>query len=122
MPRWKSLRLRKLPARFERYVMPLVLSGVMTCVVSLTDTLHSLGFSPNFIRTWPGVWLLSWAVAFPTVLLALPLIRRAVALVVEVEEAVKDEVENLAADVVADMAAEGAPAEGAGEVEGRARR
>jgi hypothetical protein len=33
--------------------------------------------------TWPTAWALSWLVAFPTLLMVLPLVRRIVALVVE---------------------------------------
>lgn len=81
-----SLKLpvrRKLPARYGSFVMPLVLSILMTFVVSCIATERSLGFGPEFLATWPVAWGLSWIVAFPTLLLVLPLVRRIVALVVE---------------------------------------
>ena len=62
--------------------MPLILSVLMTFVVSMISTLKSLGPTPAFIATWPGAWALSWLVAFPTLLVVLPLVRRIVALVV----------------------------------------
>lgn len=73
----------KLPARYAALVMPLVLSVLMTFVVSAISTLKSLGATPAFLATWPSAWALSWLVAFPTLLLVLPLVRRIVALVVE---------------------------------------
>ncbi|AWC23077.1 hypothetical protein CO731_02545 [Aminobacter sp. MSH1] len=73
----------KLPARYAAFAMPLVLSVVMTFVVSAISTLKSLGPTPAFLATWPSAWALSWLVAFPTLLLVLPLVRRIVALVVE---------------------------------------
>ena len=73
----------KLPARCAAIVMPLVLSGLMTFVVSAISTLRSLGPTPAFIATWPGAWAISWLVAFPTLLAVLPLVRKIVALAVE---------------------------------------
>ena len=76
-------RRRKLPARYAAIVMPLALSIIMTFVVSAISTLKSLGPTPAFLATWPSAWLLSWLVAFPTVLVVLPLVRRIVGLLVE---------------------------------------
>lgn len=73
---------RKLPARYASVVMPFVLSVLMTAVVSMISTLKSLGATPEFLSTWPVAWGLSWLVAFPTLLIVLPLVRRIVAMVV----------------------------------------
>lgn len=73
----------KLPARYGALVMPLFLSVVMTFVVSAISTLKSLGLNGGFLATWPIAWGLSWVVAFPTLLLVLPLVRWLVGLVVE---------------------------------------
>ena len=70
--------IRKLPARFAPVVMPLVLSVLMTFVVSVISTLKSLGLTPAFLATWPGAWEIPWLVAFPTLLVVLPLVRRIV--------------------------------------------
>jgi hypothetical protein len=75
--------IRRLPPRYAPVVMPLILSVLMTFVVSAISTLKGLGPTPVFLVTWPSAWALSWLVAFPTMLLALPLVRRIVALVVE---------------------------------------
>ncbi|MFG1418857.1 DUF2798 domain-containing protein [Xanthobacter sp. V0B-10] len=75
---------RRLPARYAGFVMPLVLSVLMTLVVSAVATAHGFGLTADFLAVWPGAWGLSWLVAFPTLLLVLPLVRRIVALVVEV--------------------------------------
>ena len=74
---------RKLPPRFASVVLPLILSVLMTFVVSAISTLKSLGPTPAFLATWPAAWALSWIVAFPTLLVVLPLVRRIVSLVVE---------------------------------------
>ena len=74
--------VRKLPARFAPVVLPLVLSILMTFVVSVISTLKSLGPTPAFLATWPGAWAIPWLVAFPTLLVVLPLVRRIVSWVV----------------------------------------
>ena len=76
-------RRSKLPARYAAFVMPLVLSVLMTFVVSAISTLRSLGPTPAFLATWPATWGLSWLVAFPVLLAVLPLVRKIVALAVE---------------------------------------
>ena len=73
----------KLPARFAAIVLPFVLSLLMTFVISGVSTLMSLGPTRAFVATWPAAWALSWLVAFPTLVVLLPLVRRIVALVVE---------------------------------------
>jgi hypothetical protein len=60
-----------------------MLSIPMTFVVSAISTLKSLGPTPSFLVTWPTAWALSWLVAFPTLLVVLPLVRRIVTLVVK---------------------------------------
>ena len=73
----------KLPARYATIVLPLFLSLLMTFVISGVSTLMSLGPTRAFVTTWPAAWALSWVVAFPTLIVLLPLVRRLVALVVE---------------------------------------
>ena len=68
-------RRRKLPARYYELVLPLILSFLMTCVVSLISTWRSVGFVDGFMRLWLGAWGLSWIVAFPLLLAVLPLAR-----------------------------------------------
>lgn len=76
------LGLPKLPARYAGVVMPLLLSVLMTFIVSMVSTLRSIGPVPGFTRVWLGSWAISWLIAFPTLLLVLPLVRRATAAVV----------------------------------------
>ena len=73
---------RKLPARYATIVSPLVLSLLMTFIVSFISTLKSLGFHASLPSIWMSAWGLSWLVAFPTLLVVLPLVRRIVSWVV----------------------------------------
>ena len=77
------LRMRKLPARYAGLVLPLLLSILMTFIVSLISTLRGIGLAANLVQVWMGAWGLSWIVAFPTLLMVLPLVRRATRALVE---------------------------------------
>lgn len=76
------LGFRKLPARCAGIIMPLVLSILMTCIVSLVSTLKGVGLVPDVARIWLGAWGISWLIAFPTLLLVLPVVRRITAALV----------------------------------------
>jgi len=73
----------RLPARYGAILMPMVLSILMTFVVSLIATVRAIGFTEDFVIRWLPAWGLSWFVAFPTLLLVLPLVRRIVNALVE---------------------------------------
>lgn len=68
-------RRARLPARYYGIVLPLILSFLMTCVVSLISTLKSVGLIDGFVALWLGAWGLSWLVAFPLLLVVLPAAR-----------------------------------------------
>lgn len=75
--------LRKLPARHAAVVMPFFLSILMTCIVSMISTLKGVGWGPHFPGVWLGSWGVSWLVAFPVLLLVLPVVRKLTAMVVQ---------------------------------------
>ncbi|PPE68645.1 DUF2798 domain-containing protein [Caldimonas thermodepolymerans] len=72
----------KFPARFAPLVTAFLLSVLMTCIVSFISTLKGVGLSPQFVSQWMTAWGLSWVVAFPVLLLVLPVVRRATAALV----------------------------------------
>ncbi|WP_088140369.1 DUF2798 domain-containing protein [Achromobacter xylosoxidans] len=71
--------LKKLPQRYAPFLMPLVLSVFMSAIVSAVATAASVGVGPDFVVSWPSAWGASWIVAFPSLLLLLPVVRRIVA-------------------------------------------
>jgi len=79
------LGLAKLPAPWARFVMPFFLSMVMTCVISGVSSLRGVGFTAAFVPLWLDSWSLSWVFAYPTLLVVLPLARRATAAFVRTE-------------------------------------
>ena len=68
-----------IPARFAPILFGLILSGLMSWVVSGIATFRSLGLHDAFVVEWAGSWIVSWAIAFPTVLIVAPITRRIVA-------------------------------------------
>jgi hypothetical protein len=71
-----------LPTKFAPALFGLILSGLMSLLVSGISTYRALGFSDGSVPVWTVAWLTAWLVAFPVVLIAAPLTRRAVALLV----------------------------------------
>ena len=76
------MKLSRLPAKYGALLTPLILSIIMTFIVSLIATAKAVGISDFSAREWMSAWGLSWMVAFPTLLLVLPLVRRIVGLLV----------------------------------------
>ncbi len=54
------------------------LTFIMTFVISGVSTLLALGFTHAMLARWPIAWMTSWAIAVPTVLVVLPIVRRIV--------------------------------------------
>lgn len=76
-----------MPTRFAPYLFGFLLSGMMSAVVSGIATLRNAGLVDGFFGLWSNAWLLSWLIAFPVVLVAAPVTRRLVGLVVKTPEA-----------------------------------
>ncbi len=75
--------MRRLPARFEFPLFALLLSGLMSLLVSGVATWNAIGLIEHFGAKWLAAWLGSWAVAFPSVMVVAPLVRRIVERCVE---------------------------------------
>lgn len=74
---------KKLPAKFNQLVMPLLLSWIMTAVVSLVSTIKSSDFKTLNFDIWLSSWVLSWIVAFPILLMTIPIVKKLTSYVVE---------------------------------------
>ncbi|CAI3117023.1 hypothetical protein MWMV8_MWMV8_03054 [Acinetobacter calcoaceticus] len=73
---------KKLPSRYTAIVLPFLLSIIMTFIVSMVSTLRSLGLEQFSIHVWMSAWAISWLIAFPTLLLVFPVVRKITALLV----------------------------------------
>jgi hypothetical protein len=72
-----------MPARFGPLLFGFILSALMSGIVSGVATFRHTGLADGFLDAWVGAWLASWLVAFPVVLLAAPIARRLVGLMVK---------------------------------------
>jgi len=66
----------KLPKSAVHIATSFVLSIFMTGVISAISTVRNIGFDASFFEMWPSAWLLSWVIAFPTLVLVLPVVKR----------------------------------------------
>ncbi|SDX08716.1 Protein of unknown function [Albimonas donghaensis] len=66
--------------RFAPILFGLLLSGLMSLIVSGVAIFRALGVNAEAAVIWLAeTWPTSWAVAFPTVLVVAPVVRRMVA-------------------------------------------
>lgn len=68
----------RLPARFAPVLFGALLSAVMVAIVSAFVLATSRGFHPGFAAQWLKSCMTTWPVAFPTVLVVAPWVRRVV--------------------------------------------
>lgn len=73
----------KLPAQYAGFVLPLFISFFMSGIISMINLWRNVGWSDTFLQIWFSVWMMSWLVAYPAVLIILPLVRRLTALIVD---------------------------------------
>ena len=69
-------KIPKLPAKYANWLMPFFLSGLMSATISMINLWKKVGWFDAFFTKWFDVWLFSWMIAFPTVLIFLPIVRR----------------------------------------------
>ena len=74
--------MKKLPAWTHRFVLPLVVSGLITAIVCDVSIYRVAGFS-GLEEHWFSSWLVTWVIVFPTLVIILPLVNKIVSLVVE---------------------------------------
>ena len=65
-----------IPPHLEHIAFGLLLSCFMSLLISGVSTFLATGLVAGFIATWLASWLSSWAIAFPTVLIVAPTVRR----------------------------------------------
>jgi hypothetical protein len=78
--RWRI----KIPKRFAPFLFPLLLSGFMTFLITGISMIRVLGIDTlvkdpgNFLQVWMKAYVSSWLVAYPILLLVIPVVRRVV--------------------------------------------
>ncbi|MEZ0237261.1 MAG: DUF2798 domain-containing protein [Methylophilaceae bacterium] len=67
-----------IPARFAPIIFSALLSAIMVCIVSAFVLVTSQGVHPGILEQWLKSCLTTWPIAFPTVALVAPWVRRIV--------------------------------------------
>jgi hypothetical protein len=65
-----------IPRRLEHIAFGFLLSCLMSLLISGVATFLATGLVVGFIGNWLSAWLSSWLIAFPTVLVVAPFVRR----------------------------------------------
>jgi hypothetical protein len=68
----------RIPARFAPLLFSALLSAIMVCIVSGFVLLTTQGLMPGLLQQWVRSCVTTWPVAFPTVAVVAPLVRRIV--------------------------------------------
>lgn len=71
-----------IPARYGPILFGAILSGLMSLLVSGISTFRVTGWGTTFLDDWGNAWLAAWPIAFPVVMLAAPLTRKIVRLLI----------------------------------------
>lgn len=73
----------RIPHRHAARLLAFFTSLIMSFIMSMVITFLNLGWVEHFISLWMHAWLSSFLVAFPTILLVLPIARNLVRIVTE---------------------------------------
>lgn len=68
----------RIPARFSPILFSALLSVIMVCIVSAFVLVNSQGIHSGFLELWFRSCITTWPVAFPTVAIVAPWVRRIV--------------------------------------------
>ncbi len=68
----------RIPARFSPLLFSALLSAVMVAIVSGFVIVTTQGLQPDFTTHWLRSCLRTWPIAFPTVFVVAPMVRRVV--------------------------------------------
>ncbi|CAI3804093.1 DUF2798 domain-containing protein [Rheinheimera sp. MM224] len=71
-----------IPSRFSPYVFSFFMSLLMSGVMSFCITTLNLGWVNNLLLLWLQAWSAAFVIAFPTIVLVTPLVRKLVTLVI----------------------------------------
>lgn len=73
----------KFPARYSNVLFGGMLSLIMVSIISGAVVLINQGYGPEFFTRWFRGFITAWPIAFPTVLVVAPFVRRVVAKITE---------------------------------------
>lgn len=69
--------------KYEIFVFAFFMSLFMTILMSFFVTYFNMGFHADFVSLWVNAFLKTWGIAFPTVLIVVPQVRKIVSKLVK---------------------------------------
>lgn len=75
----RKLSRFKFPAAWAKFLMPFLLSVFMSGLVSLVVTIKLHVAEQPLLSSWVQSWFSSWVIAFPSLLIVLPVVKWIVA-------------------------------------------
>ena len=69
----------RIPVRYSNLLFGAMLSMIMVTVISGAVVLVTQGLTANFLAQWLKGFAIAWPIAFPTVLVVAPMVRKIVA-------------------------------------------
>ena len=76
MLRQKLSRSRLIPRKYESVVFGFFMAFMMSGLMSLIVTAFNVGVVNNLVSIWLRAWGVAFSVAFPTIILLAPLVRK----------------------------------------------
>ncbi len=75
--------MKKLSKRYFKFALPLGTTFFMTFLVTGVATYRALGWDKTMFEMWFTSWMIAWSIAAPTMYFVMPMVRRALAKVIE---------------------------------------
>ncbi|MDX1757484.1 MAG: DUF2798 domain-containing protein [Marinobacter sp.] len=71
-----------IPVKYASYVFSFFMSLSMSGIMSLVISGFNVGWGDHLVTIWLEAWVFAFVVAFPTIIVVTPLVRKLVTLVV----------------------------------------
>ncbi|WMN59620.1 DUF2798 domain-containing protein [Pseudoalteromonas xiamenensis] len=65
-----------IPRKYENLLFPFLMALFMSCIMSFVITVMNAGFVNHLLTIWLRAWAGAFVVAFPTILVVGPMVRR----------------------------------------------
>lgn len=76
-----------IPKKYEHVVFPFLMALFMSCIMSFVISVMNAGFASNIVIIWLKAWMGAFVVAFPTILVVGPIVRRLTAKLIKQDSA-----------------------------------
>ncbi len=75
--------LNMINMRYQHIVFAFFMAFLMSCLMSFVVTIFNVGFVNNIFNIWLKAWVFSFVIAFPSVIVVSPVVRKLVTLTVK---------------------------------------